>query len=59
MILLKTAFTKLFPDLDKILALDVDTIVVNNISKLWELDLNDYYVAAVEEDLPPEDLPIC
>jgi len=27
----------------------MDTIVNENISDLWELDLTDYYIAAVEE----------
>lgn len=49
MILLRAALTKLFPDLDRILSLDCDTIVRNNISELWDLPLDDYYFAGVYE----------
>jgi lipopolysaccharide biosynthesis glycosyltransferase len=49
MVLLRAAYPKIFPDLDKILTLDNDTVVNENISELWDLDLADYYLAAVEE----------
>lgn len=49
MVLIRAAYTKLFPDLDRILSIDMDTIVNENISNLWDLDLTDYYIAAVEE----------
>lgn len=49
MILLKTALTKIFPDADKVLILDVDTIVCDDISALWEWDLSHAYFAAVTE----------
>ena len=49
MILLRAALTKLFPHLDKILSLDCDTLVQDNISELWELPLDDYYLAGVRE----------
>lgn len=49
MVLIRVAYTKIFPDLDRILTIDVDTIVNENISDLWELNLNDYYLAGVEE----------
>lgn len=49
LILLRVALPKLFPDLDRILSLDVDTIVDRDISDLWELDLGDNFVAAVRE----------
>ena len=49
MVLLRAAYTKIFPHLDKILSIDVDTIVNENISDLWDLDLTNYYLAAVEE----------
>ena len=51
MALLRVCYTKLFPDLDKILQLDVDTVVVDNIDELWSIDLTDKYFAAVEESL--------
>ena len=49
MALMRAALTKIFPDLDKILSLDVDTIINENISELWEIDLTDYYFAACRE----------
>lgn len=42
MALMKTAMTEIFPDKDKVLILDCDTIVEKDISSLWEYDL-DYY----------------
>ena len=50
MALMRAALYKEFPKLDRILALDVDTIVVKDISKLWDLPLYDkYYFAASME----------
>lgn len=49
MVLIRAAYTKIFPQLDRILSIDMDTVVNENISDLWELDLTDYYIAAVEE----------
>lgn len=36
-------------DVDKLIYLDVDTIVQDDISKLWNIDLGDYTVAAVQD----------
>ena len=49
MALLRVCYTKLFPDLDRVLQLDVDTVVVDNIDELWDIDLTGKYFAAVEE----------
>lgn len=49
MVLLKLAMHRIFPDLDKILCLDVDTIVTSDISELWEIPLKPYYLAGVKE----------
>ena len=49
MILLKAALTKIFPDADKALILDVDTVVCADISPLWDWDLSHAYYAAVTE----------
>ena len=49
MSLLRVCYTKLFPKLDKVLQLDVDTLVVDDISSLWDIDLNGKMFAAVEE----------
>lgn len=49
MILLRAALSKIFPHLDKILSLDCDTIVNENISDLWDIPLDGYYVAGAKE----------
>lgn len=49
MILLRTVYAEMFPDLDRILSLDNDTIIKDDISDLWDIDLDDYYFAAVKE----------
>lgn len=50
MSLMRVCYTKLFPDLDKILQLDVDTICVDNVDYLWEVDMRDKWFASVIED---------
>lgn len=60
MALLKCALSKLFPRLDKMLVLDCDTIVEDDLSHLWELDMTDYYYAAVPQiitTVPNEFIP--
>ena len=52
--LIRVAFTKLFPEYDRILSIDCDTIVREDISELWDLTLDDYYFAAVREPLLSE-----
>lgn len=49
MTLMRCALTKYFPDLDRILWLDVDTVVHDNINELWDFDMTDYYFAGVME----------
>lgn len=49
MVMMRTALTKLFPDADRILSLDHDTIIRKPIDDLWRIDLSGYYFAAVEE----------
>lgn len=49
MILLKAAMSKIFPDLHRILVLDADTLVQDDISALWNVDLTGSYFAAVTE----------
>lgn len=51
MVLLRAAYWDLFPQWNKILSLDVDTIVVDDIDKLWDIDIENYYVAGVREPL--------
>ena len=50
-VLMRVALTKLFPDYDKILSLDVDTLVVGDISGLWNVPIGNNYVAGAL-DLP-------
>ena len=45
----KTALPKFLPGLDKIITLDVDTIVADSLDPLWQLDLGDNYIAMVNE----------
>ena len=47
--LVRVAFAKLFPDLERILSMDADTIITQDISGLWDLDMTDYYLAGVPE----------
>lgn len=49
MILLRAALAQIFPHLDRILSLDCDTLIQDNISELWDLPLDDHYFAAVRE----------
>ncbi len=41
----------LFPDYDKVLYLDCDIIVLDDISKLYNTDIKDYYAAAAVEEV--------
>ena len=47
--LIRSALSKVFPDIDKILTIDCDAIVVEDISDLWNIDIDDFYFAAVKE----------
>ena len=49
MVLMRAALHRVFPNLDKILSLDVDTIVAKDISKLWDIPLDGYYLAGAKE----------
>ena len=49
MVLIRAALSKIFPQYNTILSLDVDTIVDENISNLWDIDLENNYLAAVKE----------
>lgn len=51
MSLLRVCYTKLIPSAERILQLDVDTVVVDDISELWRLNMGDAWLAAVRE--PP------
>ncbi len=51
MVLMKAALHRLFPELERILMLDVDTFVLDDVSALWELDLGDNFLAGAVEPL--------
>ena len=47
--LIRAALTKVFPDLDVILSIDCDTIVIKDVSDLWDIPLDGCYFAASKE----------
>lgn len=49
MAMIKTAFPRIFPTEDKMLWLDCDTIVQNDISELWDIPMDGYWFAGVKE----------
>ena len=49
MVLLRLVYANMFPNLKRILSLDIDTIVQKDISGIWEYDIGEYYLAAVPE----------
>ena len=49
MVLLRVVFSEIFPHLNRILTIDNDTIVRENISELWDIDLDNYYIAGCTE----------
>lgn len=51
MALLRVCYTKLFPELDRILQLDVDTVVVDRLDEIWAQNMDGKWFAAVEECL--------
>lgn len=48
-IMLRTVLPLMFPDIHKALSIDADTLVLDDISTLWDVDLADSYFAAVPE----------
>lgn len=56
-VLMRSVLTQLLPKEDKVLALDIDTIVNEDISALWDIDLTDKYFAAVKETTSGKSLP--
>jgi lipopolysaccharide biosynthesis glycosyltransferase len=49
MAMMKAAAAKVFPELDRILTIDHDTIILGDISELWELPMDDCYAAGARE----------
>ena len=56
MALLKTALGEIFTDIKQILWLDCDTIIDDDISDLFEVDLTGYYYAGVFEPAKSKDI---
>ena len=51
MAMLRVCYTKLLPDVDKVLQLDVDTVCVDDVDAIWDTHMGDNWVAMVEEKL--------
>jgi len=52
MVMIRLALPLILKDEDRLLSLDLDTIIQSNIEDLWDLDMTDKYVAgATERDL--------
>ena len=49
MVLMRAALHKIFPSIDRIVSLDVDTIVVQDVSNFWDFDISNYYFAGCKE----------
>ena len=51
MAMVRAAYPEIFPDIDKIVQLDVDTVCVDDVNYLWEVDLGDKWVCMAKENL--------
>ena len=49
MCMIRSAFPEIFKQYDRILSLDIDIVINDNVSDLWDYDLSDYYRAGVPE----------
>lgn len=49
MCMMRAAYPELFPQYSKILSLDIDIVLNDNVSDLWDYDLDGYYLAGVPE----------
>lgn len=49
MAMIRVAYCYFFPDLDRILSLDADTIIDRDISDMWEFPIDDCYFAGAKE----------
>lgn len=49
MVLMRLALFHVFPNLDRILSLDLDTIIEENINELWDTPMGDHYLAGARE----------
>ena len=51
MAMVRVCYTELLPDVDKVLQLDADTVVLDNVNAIWETPLDGKWFAAVPETL--------
>ena len=51
MALMRAALAYIFPQYDRVLALDCDTIIVDDISGIWDIDITNYYFSASREEV--------
>lgn len=49
MCLMRAAFPQMFPQYNRILSFDIDIVVKEDISALWDIDISDAYLAGVTE----------
>lgn len=49
MVLMRAALHRVFPDIDKIVSLDVDTIAAKDVSELFDIDVSGVYFAGCRE----------
>lgn len=49
-------YATFFPEIDKILALDSDMIIREDLTPLWDTDISDVYVAAVPSGQDPDEV---
>lgn len=49
MSLIRSCYCSLFPKEDKLLQLDIDTIVCDSLQPIWDMDMTGYYFAACQE----------
>lgn len=49
MCMIRAAFPEIFVQYDKILSLDIDVVINDDVSDLWDYDISDYYLAGVPE----------
>lgn len=49
MCMIRAAYPELFPQYSKILSLDVDVVINDDVSDLWDYDISDHYLAGVPE----------
>ena len=49
MAMMRACLAKLFPHLDRILSLDADTVCIHDVSDIWNLPIDGYYLSASVE----------